>query len=148
MQNTFAAAPTVKSEGKMVLPFAKDLKVSFIDVRDTAAVAARILKDPAKHNGKVYEFSGAQTTYEDFAKVFSEVLGKPVTYVAASHEAAEAAMKSRGMPDWLVGHMMAIARVGQKGGFTPEMTGPIREIVGREPISTKQFVQDHKSLFS
>ena len=148
MQNVLGQAASIKNDGKMILPFPKDLKMSFIDVRDTAAVAARILKDPEKHAGKVYDFTGEQTTYEDFAKVVSEVLGKPVAYVGASLEAAEAGMKSRNMPDWLVGHMLAIARVGAKGGFTAEKTQPIRDIVGRAPISTRQFVQDHKAAFS
>ena len=148
MQNIMGQAASIKSDGKMVLPFPKDLKMSFIDVRDTAAVAARVLKEPSKHHGKILDFTGEQTTYGDFATVMSEVLGKPVTYVGASLEAAEAGMKSRQMPDWLVGHMMAIAKVGAKGGFTEEKTGPIREIVGRAPISTKQFVQDHKAALS
>lgn len=148
MQNVMGQAASIKSDGKMILPFPKDLKISFVDVRDTAAVAARILKDPSKHSGKVYDFTGVQTTYDDFAKVMSEVLGKPITYVGASLEAAEAGMKSRGMPDWLVGHMIAIARVGANGGFTEEKTGPVRDIVGRAPITTKQFVQDHKAAFS
>ncbi len=147
MQNVLGQAASIKNDGKMVLPFPKDLKISFIDVRDTAAVAARILLDPDKHAGKVYDFTGVQTTYEDFAKVMSEVLGQPVSYVGASLEAAEAGMKSRNMPDWLVGHMLAIARVGARGGFTAEKTEPIRDIVGRAPISTRQFVQDHKAAF-
>jgi NAD(P)H dehydrogenase (quinone) len=147
MQNVLGQAASIKSEGKMVLPFPKDLKMSFIDVRDTAAVAARILKDPAGHNGKVYDFTGAQTTYEDFAKVISDVLGKPVSYVGASLEAAEAGMKARNMPEWLVGHMIAIARVGAKGGFTAEKTEPFRQIVGRPPITIRQFVEDHIKAF-
>jgi uncharacterized protein YbjT (DUF2867 family) len=148
MQNTFAQAGAIKSDGKMVLPFAKDLKISFVDVRDTGAMAARILCDPDKHHGKTYEFTGTQSTYEEFAKVFSEVLGKPITYVGASLYSAEAGMKARNMPEWLVGHMLAIARSGAEGGFTAEHTGPIHDIVGRSPITTRQFVQDHKAYFS
>ena len=148
MQNVMGQAASIKNDGKMILPFPKDLKMSFIDVRDTAAVAARILKDPSKHNGKIHDFTGEQTTYGDFANVMSEVLGKPVTLSARRFEAAEAGMKSRNMPDWLVGHMLAIAKVGAKGGFTAEKTEPVREIVGRAPITTRQFVQDHKAALS
>jgi NAD(P)H dehydrogenase (quinone) len=148
MQNTFAQAAAIKSDGKIVLPFAKDLKISFIDVRDTGAVAARILRGPDKHHGRTYELSGTQSSYEEFAKVFSEVLGKPVTYVGASLEAAEAAMKRRNMPEWLIGHMLAIARGGAEGAFTAEHTTPIRDIVGRAPITMRQFVQDHKGIFN
>jgi uncharacterized protein YbjT (DUF2867 family) len=147
MQNVMGQAASIKNEGKMVLPFPKDLKMSFVDVRDTAAVAARILKDPSKHHGKVHDFTGEQTTYGEFAQVMSDVLGKPVSYVGASLEAAEAGMKSRNMPDWLVAHLVSIARAGGQGAFSHENTQPIRDIVGRAPITTKQFAQDFKGAF-
>jgi NAD(P)H dehydrogenase (quinone) len=147
MQNTLAQAASIKNDSKMVLPFPKDLPLALIDVRDTAALGARVLRDPAKHAGKVYDFTGVTTNYGEFAKVFSEVLGRPIAYVAASLEAAEQAMKARNMPDWLVGHMIAMARAGGNSAFSKENTQPIRDIVGRAPITTRQFVQDHKAAF-
>ncbi|HEY4773191.1 MAG TPA: NmrA family NAD(P)-binding protein [Xanthobacteraceae bacterium] len=147
MQNTLGQAQSIKAESKMVLPFPKDLPIAFIDVRDTGAVGARILREPAAHAGKTYEFTGVTTNYGEFANVFSEVLGRPITYVAITPEQAEQGMKARGMPDWLVTHMVAIARAGANGAFSTENTQPIREIVGRAPITTRQFVEDHKALF-
>jgi uncharacterized protein YbjT (DUF2867 family) len=64
----------------MVQPFAKDLPVALIDVRDTGAVGARILIDPAPHAGKTYEFTGKLS-------------------------------KARGLPDWLVAHLVTPTRV-------------------------------------
>jgi NAD(P)H dehydrogenase (quinone) len=148
MQNTFGQAALIKNDSKMVLPFAKDLPIAFIDVRDTGAVGARILVDPAPHAGKTYEFTGALTNYGEFADVFSGVLGRPIAYVEASLEQAEQAMKGRGMPDWLVAHLVAIARLGAKGAFSTENTKPIHDIVKRAPITTRQFVEDHKGVFS
>jgi len=117
-------------------------------VRDTGALGARVLREPAKHNGKLYTFSGVSTTFGEFANVIGEVLGKPITYVAITLEQAEAGMKARNMPDWLVAHLIAIARAGHKGAFSKENTGPIRDIVGRAPITTRQFAQDFKGAFS
>ena len=148
MQNTFTMAPMIKSDSKMVAPFPKDIPLCFIDVRDTGALGARAMRDPGKHAGKIYNFSGAKTTYEDFAKVFSQVLGRPITYVAATIEQAEAGMRSRNMPDWLVAHLVAVARAAANGAFSEEMTQPIQEIVGRAPLTTKQFVEAHKGAFS
>jgi len=148
MQNTFAQADLIKSQSKMVLPFAADLPLAFIDVRDTGALGARILRDPTPHAGKTYEFTGATTNYEQFAQVFSEVLGRKITSIAATFEQAEQAMRARGMPDWLVNHLLAIARLAAKGAFSSENTQPIRESVGRAPLTTKDFVEAHKSLFS
>ena len=148
MQNILGQAASIKNDGKIVQPWPKDLAVALIDVRDTGALGARVLRDPGKHAGKMYVFSGVGTTFGDFANVIGEVLGKSITYVAITLEQAEAGLKSRGMPDWLVAHLISIARAGGKGAFSKENTQPIRDIVGRAPITTRQFVQDHKAALS
>jgi uncharacterized protein YbjT (DUF2867 family) len=147
MQNVLGQAANIKNDGKIIQPWPKDLPVALIDVRDTGALGARVLRDPGKHAGKLYSFTGVTTTFGEFANVIGEVLGKPITYVPITLEQAEAGMKSRNMPDWLVAHLIAIARAGHKGAFSKENTGPIRDIVGRAPITTRQFVQDHKGVF-
>jgi uncharacterized protein YbjT (DUF2867 family) len=148
MQNTLAQAQSIKAEGKLVLAYPADLPIAFIDVRDTGAVGARILREPDRHAGKTYEFTGVTTNLGQFAQVFSEVLGKPVTYVGVSLEQAEQGMKARGMPDWLVAHMVAMGRAGANGAFSNENTQPIREIVGRPPLTTRDFVEAYKAAFS
>ena len=147
MQNMLGQAANIK-QGKIVQPWPKDLSVALIDVRDTGALGARVLRDPGKHSGKSYSFTGASTTYGDFANVIAEELGKPIAYTALTLEQAEQGMKARGMPDWLVGHLLAISRAGAAGAFSKENTQPIRDIVGRAPITTRQFVQDYKSAFA
>ena len=107
-----------------------------------------MLRDPGKHAGKIYSFTGHSTTYGQLANVIAETLGKPITYEVITLEQAEQGMKSRGMPDWLVTHLVTIARAGAAGAFSKENTQPIREIVGRAPITTRQFVQDYKGAFS
>ena len=72
------------------------------------------------------------------------MLGKPIAYTALTLEQAEQGMNARGMPDWLVAHALAMARAGAGGAFSKENTQPIRDIVGRAPITTRQFVQDYK----
>lgn len=148
MQNVFTQAAAIKNDNKMVLPFPKDLPVALTDVRDTGAVGAHILIDPTPHAGKIYEFTGKLTNYGEFADVLSQVLGRTITYVGVTPEQAEQAMKSRGMPDWLVQHLVTIAKLGAKGAFSNESTGPVREIAKREPITTRQFVEDHKTMFA
>jgi uncharacterized protein YbjT (DUF2867 family) len=148
MQNIMGQAASIKNDGKIVQPWPKDLPVALIDVRDTGALGARVLREPGKHNGKLYTFTGVSTTFGEFAKTIGEVIGKPITYVEVTLEQAEAAMKSRNMPDWLVAHLVSIARAGHKGAFSHENTQPIRDIVGRAPITTRQFAQDFKGAFS
>jgi NAD(P)H dehydrogenase (quinone) len=148
MQNVLGQAASIKTDSRMVLPFAKDVPVALIDVRDTGAVGARILIDPAPHAGKTYELTGKLTTYGAFAEVFSQVLGRPIAYVGITPEQAEQGMKARSMPDWLVPHLVASAKLGAAGAFSTENTRLIEDLVGRAPITTKQFVEDFKALFS
>jgi uncharacterized protein YbjT (DUF2867 family) len=148
MQNVLGQAAAIKSDSKMVMPYAKDFPLALIDVRDTGAVAARILVDPAPHAGKSYEFTGATTNNGDFADVFSQVLGRKIAYVGVTVEQNEQAMKARGMPDWLIAHLIGIARIGNSGGFSTENTKPIHDIVKRAPLTTRQFVEDFKALFA
>jgi len=144
MQNMLGQAANIK-QGKIVQPWPKDVSVALIDVRDTGALGARVLRDPRKHAGKLYSFTGAATTYGEFANVIGEVLGKPIAYTALTLEQAEQGMKARGMPDWLVAHLLAMARAGAGGAFSKENTQPIRDIVGRAPITIRQFVQDYRA---
>jgi hypothetical protein len=63
-------------------------------------------------------------------------------------EQNEQAMKSRNMPDWLVTHLVTIAKIGNAGGFSNEDTTLIRDLVKRAPLTTRQFVEDNKALFA
>lgn len=148
MQNTFGQASGIKNDGKLVGTASPELGIAYIDVRDTGALAARILIDPKPHAGKTYEFTGKTVTSSQIAQAFSEVLGKPVNYIPVTLEKNEQAVKSRGLPDWLVTHMMLVGKASADGGFSKENTKPIRDIVGREPIGIKKFVEDHKALFA
>jgi len=148
MQNLLGQAATIKSDGKIVMPYPKDFPIAWIDVRDTGAVGARILIDPAPHAGKTYEFTGKRTTNGEFAEVFSQVLGRPITYVPVTVEQNEAAMKSRNMPEWLVTHLVTIAKIGNAGGFSIENTKLIEDLVKRPPLTTRQFVEAYKAAFA
>ena len=94
MQNLFGQAASIKDAGKIVGAAAKDLKIAFIDVRDTGAVGARILLDPEPHAGKTYEFTGKLISFGDIADTFSSVLGKTVNYVPVTHRADRAGVES------------------------------------------------------
>jgi hypothetical protein len=71
-----------------------------------------------------------------------------MAYVATTLEQTEQALRARGMPDWLVAHLLSIGRIAAKGGFSSENTEPIRTIVKRAPITARQFVEDHRSIFN
>jgi uncharacterized protein YbjT (DUF2867 family) len=147
MQNIFGQAAGIKNDGKLVGTAAPDQGLALTDVRDTGAVGARILLDPAPHAGKTYEFTGKLVTFPQVAEAFSQVLGKPVRYVPVTLEQNEQAVRSRGLPDWLVTHLLLVAKATADGGFAKVNIKPITDIVGREPITIKKFVEDFKGAF-
>jgi hypothetical protein len=114
IQNVLGQAVAIRNDNKIVTAYAKDFPLVMINVRDTGAVGARILIDPAPHVGKTSEFTGANTNDGAFTDVFSQVLGRKITYLEVTPEQNEQAMKARGMPDWLVAHLAAIARNRQE----------------------------------
>jgi NAD(P)H dehydrogenase (quinone) len=140
-------AASIKTDSRMVLPFAKDLPLALIDVRDTGAVGARILIDPAPHAGKTHESTGKLMTSRAFAEVLSKMLGRSIAYVGITPEQAEPGMKAQ-EPDCLVAHLVASAKLGVAGAFSTENTKLIEDLVGRAPITTKLFVEDFKAAFS
>jgi uncharacterized protein YbjT (DUF2867 family) len=148
MQNTLAQAALVKSDSKMVLPFPVNVPIAFVDTRDSGALAAHVVRDAARYAGQTIEYTGALSSFGEFARVFSEVLGRPIAYVQASMEQAEQALRARGTPEWLIGHQLAVARVASNGGFSAENTGPIREILGRPPRTIAEYSQDYRAAFS
>jgi NAD(P)H dehydrogenase (quinone) len=148
MQNYLGQAAGIKNDGKLVNTASADLGIAYVDVRDTGAIAARILIDPKPHLGKEYEFTGKSVTLPQFADAFSQVLGKKVSYVPVTLEQNEQAVRARGLPDWLTTHLLAIAKITATGGFSTEDTKAIKDIVKRDPITVKQFVTDFKGAFS
>jgi uncharacterized protein YbjT (DUF2867 family) len=89
---------TIKEQGAFYLPAVGDPKVSFVDVRDIAAVAVKALTDDDgnddKHKGKVYTITGPEAlSYYQAAEILSNATGKKISYVNVSKEEARQGMK-------------------------------------------------------
>ena len=82
------------------------------------------------------------------AEALSQALGKTVNYIPVTLEQNEQAVRSRGLPDWLVTHLLLVARATATGGFSKVNVKPIVDIVGRDPITAKKFVEDFKAAFA
>lgn len=138
-------AGSIKAKGAIYQP-AADAKISHIDVRDIANVAARALTTSG-HEGKSYELSGPQAlSYSDAANALSRVLGKEVAYVALTDDAARAGMIGAGMPDFYADALLDLFRV-YRTGAAAQVTLDVKSITGREPIAFEQFVRDHAERF-
>jgi len=147
MQNLLAQAEYVIKDGT-VFSASGDGKIPYVDGRDVAAVAARILIAPDDHRGKVYVLTGSEAlSYRQAAAIISTVIGKPVRFVDETQEEARARRVREGIPPAVIESILGIAAYQRAGGKTVTITSTIADITGRPPLTVAEFVAEHASSF-
>ncbi|MEO8501556.1 MAG: SDR family oxidoreductase [Vicinamibacteria bacterium] len=136
---------TIKGQGALYQP-AADAKISHIDARDIARVAAATLTRPG-HEGKAYDLTGPQgLSYGETAEILSRVLGKKVNYVAVSDEAAKAGMLGAGIPEFYADYLIDLSQFYRKGGAA-RVTTAVKDVTGKNPVAFEDFVRDNAGAF-
>jgi uncharacterized protein YbjT (DUF2867 family) len=146
MQGLLALRDLIANDGVFFAPIG-DARVSLVDVRDIAAVAAEALTDPS-HVGKTYDLTGPEAlTHYDVAEAFSRALGRPVTFTDVPPAAFAESLTGYGMPPWQVDGLLedyAHYRRGEAEAVSPA----VLEITGRPPRDINVFAQDYAPAFS
>jgi uncharacterized protein YbjT (DUF2867 family) len=140
--------PSIRSKNAIYLP-AEDAKVSFVDVRDIAAVAVKALTDDesSRHNGKAYTLTGPEAlSYYQAAEILSNETGKKIGYVNVSEEVLRLGMKDMGVDDWSINTFAELFRLYRKG-FASQLSSAVEEVTGKKPISFSQFAKDYAQAF-
>jgi uncharacterized protein YbjT (DUF2867 family) len=137
---------TIRSQNAFYLPM-KDARVSHIDVRDIARVAARVLSEPG-HDGKSYDLSGPQALGNaEAAEHLSRALGRTIRYVDVSFADYKQGALAAGVPEPYADALVDLYRhylAGQASRVSPV----VRELTGREPITFAEFARDHAAALS
>ena len=138
---------TIRNLNALYLP-AGEGKVSFVDVRDIAAVAAKILgQDYEQHKGKSYDITGPEAlSYGDAALILSNELGKKITYVNISDEDARNGMRAMGLDKWFIDCMIELYDVSRKG-YASDISSAVEDIIGRKSTSFSHFVKESIASF-
>ena len=122
-------------------------KIPFIDTRDIAAVVAVALTAPG-HEGKEYVLTGPEAlSYRRATEILSEVLGRPLTYIAETEDETWARQRRAGEPPWRIAALLAIASYQRAGGPTEQLTATVEELTGRPPRTFERFARDHAAEF-
>lgn len=146
MQNFATFYAGMVSGGAVYLPQGEGA-VSFIDVRDIAAVAAAILTNPAAHAGQIYTLTGAVAVDNAAAtRLIGEALGRSINYVPVSDAAAISSMQQMGMDDWSIAQMMSLNRI-ISAGHAAQTTSTVQALLGRDPIPFARFAADYRQAW-
>ena len=140
MQNVLAYWPSIIGQGVYPVPYSLDTRLSLVDLRDVAAVAAKVLTEKG-HAGAVYELAGAQPlSPTEIAALLAQVLGTPVRTERVTWEAWEAVARQRGMGDPAIATLLAMFRYYDRHGLVgnPKVLG---WLLGRVPTSFAEFAR-------
>ncbi|UUE21458.1 SDR family oxidoreductase [Microbacterium sp. J1-1] len=107
-----------------------DGRVASASRRDFAEAAAVVALEDG-HIGEVYELGGdVAWTYSDLAAAFSEITGRPVTFVPVSSDDQVAALRDAGLDEGTAGFVAALD-AGIKGGALADTDGTLARLIGR-----------------
>jgi uncharacterized protein YbjT (DUF2867 family) len=136
---------TIKAQNAFYLPLGEG-KISFIDIRDVAAVAAEILTQGG-HEGNAYTLTGSQAlSNAEIARILSSVLGRTIAYTDSPADAAREAMQASGVPDRQIEMVLGLYE-RQKADRYATITSIVEQITGKTPIQFEQFVRDYADAF-
>jgi uncharacterized protein YbjT (DUF2867 family) len=146
MQNLLRSAALIRDQGKLVAPMGA-ARISLIDARDVAAVAAAVLREGSRHAGKCYELTGPEAlSYAIVAADLGAAAGHAVTYVDVPPAAARQAMLQRALPAWLVDNILDLHACFRDGQWS-EIKPATRELLGRPARTFRDFARDHAHVF-
>ena len=138
-------APSIRAQGAFYGSMG-NARVSYVDVRDVAAVAAKALQSSA-HEGKTYELNGPEAlTCAEVAERISRHTGVAARYVDLPADAQRKAMLDQGMPEWQVTALLELQEyyTGGRGGA---LDGVLQGLLGRPPITIDRFLKEFAGEF-
>jgi uncharacterized protein YbjT (DUF2867 family) len=142
MQGLLAFRSTIAAEGRFFAPVG-DARVSVVDVRDIAAVAAAALTEDG-HEGRTYDITGPQAlTHADMAGYLSRELRKDVAFVDVPEPVMRSALLGFGFPEWQADGLIEDYAHYRRGEASAIYRG-VEDVTGQPPRSFADFVHDYR----
>jgi uncharacterized protein YbjT (DUF2867 family) len=125
-------------------------RISMVDTRDVAAVAALALTEPG-HAGAHYDVTGPEAlSYTDVAAKLTSAMGRHISYVGASDDAVRQAFLGAGLTEWfanaLVGLYQDYRRSGTDG-YAAQVAGTIQQLTSRPARSLDDLLGEIAPTF-
>ena len=128
-----STVPSIAASGTFYAN-AGDARISMVDTRDVAAVAARALTEPG-HAGASYDVTGPEAlSYADVAARLTSAMGRHISYAAASDGAVRQALLGAGLTDWFAGALVGLYqdyRRSGTSGYAAQVSTTIERLTGR-----------------
>jgi uncharacterized protein YbjT (DUF2867 family) len=144
LQGLLLMAGSIREEGRFFAPIG-DARVSAVDVRDIAEVAAAVLTGTG-HTGATYTITGPEAvTHTGIAAAIADATGRPTTFVDVPAPAFGDHLRGM-LPDWQVdGLLEDYAHYAR--GEAAEVLPTVTAVTGRAPRTVAAFAREHKAAF-
>ncbi|UPH70392.1 NAD(P)H-binding protein [Abyssibius alkaniclasticus] len=135
------------ADNRIYVPAGKG-RVSFVDLRDVAEIAADALLTPQNHQGAAYNLTGASAVgFAEAAAMLSALLARPIRYVPASMLGYILHQRRRGRP-WMAAFIQTVLHVGLRFGAAATPDATLETLLGRRPRSLHSYLADHAQLWA
>ena len=136
----------IQTQGQIFLPVG-NAKGSFIDTRDIAAVAAKLLSSDDFVNA-AHDLTGSEALdHTQVAAILSKAAGRPIGYTDIPEDAMRQGLLGAGLPAEYTEFLLVILGAF-KAGFAERTTDGVQRITGKAPISFEQYAQDFKAQWA
>ncbi len=135
-----------KQKDRICLPV-EYAKISFIDPYDVAAVTASTLIETG-HQGKTYTLTGSEAlSLQECADIISQGVEYNIPYIPITEDEMRHEYKTWGqMSSKQIEYMMWFFKGVREGWYT-DIYSSVSEIIKREPITFKQFVEKNADIW-
>ena len=136
----------IQSAGQILLPVGS-AKGSFIDARDIAAVAARLLTSDAFAN-RDFDLTGPRALdHAEVAAILTQATGRPIGYTDITPEAMLQGLMGAGLPKDYADMLLLILGFF-KAGYAERTTDAVLQITGRAPRTIEQYAKDYRTSWA
>jgi uncharacterized protein YbjT (DUF2867 family) len=136
----------IQSAGQIFLPVGS-AKGSFIDARDIAAVAARLLTSDAFAN-RDFDLTGPRALdHAEVAAILTQACGRPIGYTDITPEAMLQGLVGAGLPKDYADMLLVILGLF-KAGYAERTTDAVPQITGQAPRTIEQYAKDYRASWA
>jgi uncharacterized protein YbjT (DUF2867 family) len=146
MQGLLGFSQTIIQQGRFY-GAAGEAKVSMIDVKDIARVAACALTEEG-YDGKTYDLTGPEAlSHYEMADKLTTALGYEVKFIDIPSQALKDMLLSVGFPEWQAEGLVEDYAHYKRGEAAVVMSG-VQDATGEAAINFDQFARKHALAFS
>jgi uncharacterized protein YbjT (DUF2867 family) len=136
---------TIRAEDKLFLP-AGDAKTAFVDVRDIAEVAIKVLLEEG-HRTKTYNLTSDEALdHAEVCQLISQAAGRTVQYIPQDRHTFIKTMQEKG---WTQAAATYTADLYEYvlSGKEEEISPDVAQVLGRAPRRLKAFTEEYADRF-